>query len=242
EDLFYFCLDTLGSNSEEAHQYDFQYHFHPEISVDLAGSFICCTHQKDRLLTMIPMFPQTSARQLFVEDQTTGLGHYSPSYGRHVSTTTLQIHETITGAFSRGMLMLPGSFETGDQSISMRCQDHCNTVQFFRGQDRYRLVVPDTYGPLSGDGLELACTCLLEKKTSRGMTHILALDVSSVICPGKEIISDPAARPGIDSKPPGNLLHSRDNAASLPYLYIVKEENHMVFQSDMHENQGFFLN
>jgi hypothetical protein len=240
EDLFYFCLDTMGSNSDEAHRYDFQYHFHPEISVDIAGSSICCRHQEDLLLTMIPMFPQTAAKQLFTADLTSGLGHYSPAYGQIVPTTSLKIHETITGSFSRGMLMLPGSFETGDKFISRRFQDHCFTVDFIRGQDTYRLVVSDTHGLLSRDGLDLACSCLLEKQTDQGVTNILALDVSSVTSPGKEIVTSPAAKPCAGSKQPQTFCHSANRAAALPYLNIVKGKKHMVIQSDIHENQVFF--
>ena len=241
EDQFFFCLDTMGSNSDETHRYDFMYHFHPEISVDIAGSSICCTHQKDRLLTMIPMFPQTAVRQLFSADQATGLGHYSPAYGQIVPTISLQIHETITGSFSRGMLMLPGSLEMNDKVISSQFQDHCFTVQFVLGQDRYRFVVQKIPDRLSVDGLDLTCRCLLKKKTAQGITEILALDVSSVIYACEEIVTGLSEIPGPGSEPSRVLTHSGNRAAALPYLSIVKGKNCMTIQSDIHENKTVSL-
>jgi hypothetical protein len=207
ETLFFLCLDTICSDN--THNYAFHYHFHPEINIRLTDTYVSCTHQEKNLLTMVPMFPQTTDKKIFIADKPTGLGHYSPDYGRIVPAACLRIQENTPGSFSRGMLMLPGSLKIDEKQISWKLEDNFMRADFQTGPDYYRLCLSETKQVLTRDNLDLTCACLLEKITAQGDKTLLALEVGSLKHNGKKLFNH-----------------------SMPYALILQEKDQTLIETE----------
>lgn len=118
KDSFIVCIDQFFTTNY--HNYEFNYHFTPNVSVVLNEETVSITGDFDDGLLMRPIVSPKAVINLFHSNNDSGLGFYFPTYGNKQQIDSLSIVDNDTGNSIRGMIFLKsfdGSFNQDIQKI-----------------------------------------------------------------------------------------------------------------------------
>lgn len=175
---FLLCFDKILASG--SHEYEFNYHFDPDITIAIEKEAIYSNGDGNNGILLTPFLFKSPRTTIHHGAGESGKGFCFPTYGAMHQINTVSISENNIGDFVRGMLFLPttGEYPSDARQWEKIPAGHCYSL--FTGNTRcYIRIDLKEYQIDAGKKIFIDCEFLVEKHNCDDDVSFFAVEVAA---------------------------------------------------------------